>query len=112
MPYISEDRRQVLDPHIEGLQKALEGLGGNEGDLNYSVTRLVGAAFLKETRYHTIARVTGVLENVIQEFYERLGVPYERRAREKNGDVPEFARIEALSNAERRETVAEVVTSS
>ena len=29
---------------------------------------------------------------------------------EKNGDVPEFARIEALATASRRENVAEVVT--
>ena len=110
MPYITEDRRRVLDPHIEGLQKALHELNGNEGDLNYTITRLVGAAFLNERRYRTIARVTGVLKNVIQEFYERLGIPYERMAREKNGDVPEFARIDALAASERREIIAEVVT--
>ena len=113
MPYISEERRRVLDTHIEGLQKALSGLairGGSEGDLNYTISRLVGAVFLNETRYHTIARVTGVLDNVIQEFYRRLGIPYENQAIEKNGDVPEFARIDALAASERREIVAEVVT--
>jgi hypothetical protein len=113
MPYISEERRRNLDPHIEGLQKALAGLairGGSEGDLNYTISRLIGAAFLNETRYHTIARVTGVLANVKDEFYRRLGIPYENLAIEKNGDVPEFARISALSEAKRREAVAEVVT--
>jgi hypothetical protein len=110
MPYISEERRRALDPHIEGLQKALSSLGGTEGDLNYSITRLVAKAFFYETRYHTIARVTGVLTNVMQEFYRRLGIPYENLAIEKNGDVPEFARIEALATASRRENVAEVVT--
>jgi hypothetical protein len=110
MPYISEDRRKSLDSHIEGLQKALFQLGGTTGDLNYTITRLVGATFLNETRYHTIARVTGVLMNVSQEFYRRLGIPYENLAIEKNGDVPEFARIDALAEAKRRETVAEVVT--
>lgn len=110
MPYISKERRKVLDPHIEGLQKALQSLNGSEGDLNYTISRLIGAAFLNETRYHTIARVTGVLANVKDEFYRRLGIPYENQAIETNGDVPEFARIEALVNAKRRENVAEVVT--
>jgi hypothetical protein len=112
MPYISEDRRRLLDPHIAGLQKALHELNGNEGDLNYTITRLVAAAFINESRYHIIARVTGVLANVKDEFYRRVGIPYENAAIEKNGDVPEFARIEALADAKRRETVAEVVTSS
>lgn len=114
MPYIAEDRRRLLDPHIEGLQKALSALslrGGSEGDLNYSISRLLGAAFLNESRYHTIARVTGVLANVKDEFYRRIGIPYENQAIEKNGDVPEFARIEALADAKHREEVAEVVTS-
>ena len=110
MPYIEERFRKVLDPHIEGLQKALAELGGQEGDLNYTISRLVGAAFLNETRYHTIARVTGVLANVKDEFYRRLGIPYENLAIEKNGDVPEFARIAALSEAKRREAIAVVVT--
>ena len=115
MPYISEERRKVLDPHIEGLQKALAGLtagglSGSEGDLNYAISRLVAAKMLANRRYFTIARVTGVLENVSQEFYRRLGIPYENQAIEKNGDVPEFARIDALAASERRELVAEVVT--
>ena len=115
MPYISEDRRKKLDPHIEGLQKALAeltagGLSGSEGDLNYAISRLIAARMLYDRRYHTIARVTGVLANVKDEFYRRLGIPYENQAIEKNGDVPEFARIDALAASERRELVAEVVT--
>ncbi len=115
MPYISEDRRRELDGPIEDLQKALSkltagGLSGSEGDLNYAITRLVAAKFLEAPRYYTIARVTGVLANVKDEFYRRLGIPYENLAIEKNGDVPEFARIAALSEAKRREGIAEVVT--
>jgi hypothetical protein len=115
MPYIAEERRRVLDGPIEDLQKALSkltagGLSGSEGDLNYAISRLVAAKFLAEPRYYTIARVTGVLANVKDEFYRRLGIPYENVAIGKNGDVPEFARIEALAEATRREAVAEVVT--
>jgi len=110
MPYITQERRKLLDPSIEALQKHLAELGGHEGDLNYVISRLIGSAFLNDTRYHTIARVTGVLENVKSEFYRRLGVPYENEAIEKNGDVPEFERIGAMIDGQRRERIAEVVT--
>lgn len=110
MPYIAQDRRKLLDPSVEALQKQLAELGGDEGDLNYVISRLIGSAFLNETKYHTIARVTGVLENVKTEFYRRLGVPYEDEAIEKNGDVPEFERIGAIIDGQRRERIAEVIT--
>lgn len=90
MPYIAQDRRQQLDPAIEELQERLHKMGGNEGDLNYVVSRLIGSAFQNETRYHMIARVSGVLRNVYSEFYRRLAVPYEDTAIAKNGDIPEY----------------------
>ena len=102
MPYITEDRRAELDPHISEVISVLRKLGWSEGDLNYTVSRLVGAAFEEEPRYHTIARVTGVLKNVADEFYRRIAAPYEDSAIEKNGDVGEYARILAkLSDADR-----------
>lgn len=110
MPYIAQERRRVLDTDIESLQKNLQNLGNNEGDLNYVISRLLGAAFLHETRYYIIARVSGVLANVKDEFYRRLAVPYEDEAIEKNGDVPEFKRIVAMIDGKRRERIAEVVT--
>lgn len=110
MPYIEDDLRKQLDSNIEGLQKTLAALGNTEGDLNYSITRLVAKAFLNEPRYYSIARVSGALFNVYSEFYERIGIPYERRAREKNGDIPEFVKFEQLAEAKHRETVAGVVT--
>jgi len=110
MPYIEQDLRNQLDYHIECVQKTLLALGNTEGDLNYSITRLVAAAFLNEPRYFSIARVSGVLENVYSEFYRRIGVPYEKSAIEKNGDVAEYAKFDALVEAKRREAVAEVVS--
>jgi hypothetical protein len=110
MPYIEDQLRKQLDSNIEGLQKTLRELGNTEGDLNYSITRLVARAFLNDPRYYSIARVSGVLDNVYSEFYERIGIPYERGAREKNGDIPEYIKFEQLAEAKRRETVAEVVT--
>jgi len=110
MPYITQERRKLLDPNIEALQKHLSELGGNEGDMNYVISRLIGSAFLNDTKYRMIARITGVLDNVKTEFYRRLGVPYENEAIEKNGDVPEFERVEAMIDGQRRERIAEVVT--
>ena len=70
--------------------------------MNYSISRIVGAAFEEEMRYHTAAQVIGVLSNVATEFERRLVGPYEDSASAKNGDVPEYARVEArLADAQR-----------
>jgi len=109
MPYISKDRRENLDPHIEELRYALikqipleerngslfqtkpEQLLELSGDLNYCLSRLC-AALVCEPSYKKIVVITGVLENVKQEFYRRLATPYENQKIEENGDVPEYNR--------------------
>jgi len=91
MPYISQARRAELDKPIEAVQAALAKLGLSEGDLNYVVSRLAGYYFRAETSYHTIARVRGALLDASDEFYRRVAVGYEKRKREQNGDVPEYA---------------------
>lgn len=90
MPYIRQDRREMLDAKIEALQDQLLLMGDVSGDLNYVISRLVGHQFRTERSYDTIALVTGVLENVKQEFYSRAAGPYERAAAIKNGDIPEY----------------------
>jgi hypothetical protein len=109
MPYIEEDRRTKLDGSVSELISSLRELGWNEGDLNYAISRLVGAAFEDEMRYHTAARVTGVLSNVATEFERRLVGPYEETAIEKNGDVPEYARIRARQLDAQRERLREAL---
>ena len=52
----------------------------------HAVTRLV-LDVLPSRRYASIARATGVLENVKQEFYRRYAAPYEDEQRERSGDV-------------------------
>lgn len=102
MPYIKEDRRTKIDTHVSEVISALRELGWSEGDLNYTISRIVGAAFEEEMRYHTIARVTGVLSNVATEFERRFVGPYEEAAIISNGDVPEYSRIESrLEDAKR-----------
>lgn len=90
MPYIARDRREKLDPVIGLLQDELNFGGFSEGELNYVLSRFVGHYFRKQRRYYTIARVTGVLQNVAQEFYRRMAAPYEDEAIQKNGDIPEY----------------------
>jgi len=111
MPYIKEDRRAKIDTHISEVISALRELGWNEGDMNYTISRIIGAAFEEEMRYHTIARVTGVLSNVATEFERRVVGPYEQAAITTNGDVPEYARIESRLADTSRERIAEVLSS-
>ncbi len=87
MPYILRERREKLDPYIDALCTQLNVLGSEEGDLNYSITKLVLAKWKDEARYTTISRITGVLENVKQEFYRRHAGPYEDEAILRNGDI-------------------------
>lgn len=109
MPYISKDRREKLDPHIEELRYALikqislEDRNGSlfqttpeqllelSGDINYCVSRLC-AALVCELSYKKIAIITGVLENIKQEFYRRMAEPYENEKIEENGDITEYKR--------------------
>ena len=56
--------------------------------LNYVFTKLI-VKIVPERRYKFIARITGVLENVKQEFYRRYAEPYEDEQIKKSGDVYE-----------------------
>lgn len=111
MPYIKEERRAKIDTHLSEVISALRELGWKEGDMNYTISRIVGAAFEEEMRYHTIARVTGVLSNVATEFERRFVGPYEESAIATNGDVPEYSRIESRLKDTRRERIAEALSS-
>jgi hypothetical protein len=91
VPYIAPEDRLDLDPAIDELVRTLrakaEERGGSfEGYLNYAMTRLV-LGVLPERRYASIARATGVLENVKQEFYRRYATPYEDEQIDRSGDV-------------------------
>ena len=109
MPYITQDRRAKLDPHISEVISSLRELSWNAGDLNYAISRLVGAAFEEDAQYGTISKVTGVLKNVADEFYRRVAQPYEEAASGKNGDVNEYARSVAKLHDATRERLAEIL---
>jgi hypothetical protein len=77
MPYIKQQHRLRAEQNPETL-----------GDLNYAITQTI-LRYLRRDRlsYDRIAMITGVLENVKQEFYRRVASPYEDKKIEENGDV-------------------------
>jgi hypothetical protein len=93
MPYIAPDARSRLDPHIQRLAEEIAALAEEDGHeaafaglLNYACTKLA-LAVLPVVRYWSIATVTGVFKNVADEFYRRVGAPYEDAKIAENGDV-------------------------
>lgn len=93
MPYIKQEHRSRLDPHIENLAQEIQRIAEEEKDplafaglFNYTCTKL-GLRLLPERRYKWIALLVGVFETVKQEFYRRFAGPYEDEQIEKNGDV-------------------------
>ena len=97
MPYINKVDRKKLDPLIDKLaeQIVLESKkydydAAFGGLLNYAYTclalKVVRLRFGK-MRYWLIAVLTGVFKNVADEFYRRVGAPYEDLQIKRNGDV-------------------------
>ena len=93
VPYISAEARERLDPCIQELADEIERLANAEGGdaafagfLNYSCTKLA-LKVMPVWRYWSIATVIGVFRNVADEFYRRVGVPYEDEKLAEHGDV-------------------------
>lgn len=97
MPYISPEQRKKLDAGIDHLAAAIiKGAkecgydGAFAGLLNYACTRLalqIVRSQFGPLRYWLIALLTGTLHNIADEFYRRLGAPYEDRQMARSGDV-------------------------
>lgn len=97
MPYIPQKEREKLNPLIDDLAEKIVAQAkecGHEaayaGILNYVCTRLamkVIKLHFGKMRYWIIATTVGTFKNIADEFYRRVGVPYEDKQIEKNGDV-------------------------
>jgi hypothetical protein len=97
MPYINEKTRKELDDCIENMVECLTH-GNNVtneefttilGEINYSFSRIL-AKSMGDISYSKIAMITGVLENIKQEFYRRIASPYEDKKIVENGDIKEY----------------------
>ncbi|MBI3805345.1 MAG: hypothetical protein HY282_16470 [Nitrospirae bacterium] len=97
MPYIAPHARTEFDPLIDALARRIalqaeaDGQDGAfAGSLNYCCTRLalqVVRLRFGKMRYWLIALITGTFQNISEEFYRRVAIPYEEKQIEKNGDV-------------------------
>jgi hypothetical protein len=91
MPYIKQDKRDILDPVIDELMVALVNLeiddpmNNMEGNINYVFTRLLKKCY--GDSYAELNDALGVLSAVQLEFYRRVAVPYEDQKIYDNGDV-------------------------
>lgn len=114
MPYIKEENRYQLDGCIEHVVECLKGnvvanpdnLHSNPykqnitndeflsicGDINYCFSRILGG-IMGDVSYPKIAVITGVLENIKQEFYRRVASSYEDKKIYANGDIKEYKRL-------------------
>ena len=97
MPYIAPKDRKKIDPIIDELAEAIVKEAKESdydaafaGLLNYACTRLtlkVTRGLFGKMRYWIIATVIGTFNNIADEFYRRIGLPYENKQMEKSGDV-------------------------
>tara|TARA_Y100000004_G_scaffold168263_1_gene201508 strand:- start:195 stop:491 length:297 start_codon:yes stop_codon:yes gene_type:complete len=97
MPYINENARLELDDCIDNMVECLTH-GNNVtneefttllGEINYTFSRIL-AKSMGKTSYSKIAMITGVLENIKQEFYRRIAASYEDKKIIENGDIREY----------------------
>ena len=97
MPYINESARLELDDCIDNMVECLTH--GNDitneeftvllGEINYSFSRILTKS-MGQTSYSKIAMITGVLENIKQEFYRRIASAYEDKKIVEIGDIKEY----------------------
>lgn len=95
MPYIKESDRTKLDPCIENMINCLNTkneLADSLGDINYCFSRII-SGIMRDVSYNKIAMITGVLENIKQEFYRRVASTYEDKKIVENGDIREYKKL-------------------
>lgn len=84
MPYIKQRYRPLLDPPIDDLIESIE----DEGELNYTITRLMLGCIRKHGgRYTDHNAAFGAMFCAALELYRRRTAPYEDEKIAENGDV-------------------------
>lgn len=84
MPYISKDKRILLDPHLRYLADAVT----TEGELNYCIYKLSCLLIEKMGEsYHNYSLCGSAMEHAKLEWYRRRVAPYEDAKIAENGDI-------------------------
>lgn len=87
MPYVQQNVRDFYDPVLDELIQKLTMVDTPPGDLNYIVSRLLGAAYKQHPSYETVNLLIGALTCAALEFYARIARPHEHVKHMVNGDV-------------------------
>jgi len=85
MPYVSREKRPLLDLMLARVVTAIRHLA--PGEVNYLITRLLIAWIDGVPTYSRLNEAIGVLECAKLELYRRMAAPYEDTKRIENGDV-------------------------
>lgn len=94
MPYIKQEKRDVLDPYIDGVLNGLRELESDdasnnmEGNINYVITRILHRVY-KGGGYRGVNDAMGVMASAAAEFYRKVAAPYEDQKEFENGSVEE-----------------------
>jgi hypothetical protein len=83
MPYIRQERREVLDKYLYGLPAEI----GSAGDLAYVLYRLMLSYWRAAPSYARWAELRGIVDDHVDEFRRRVVEEYENRKIGENGDV-------------------------
>lgn len=88
MPYITQAKREALNPAIEKLTRTLAVNYFVDGDLNYTITKIILSAMeFHGEKYSVYNTLIGVLECAKQELYRKKIAAYEETKIEQNGDL-------------------------
>lgn len=80
MPYIPQERRELIDEAV--------GYISNAGEFNYHISSLINRYIDHNGKsYALINEIIGVLECAKLELYRRVAAPYEDIKISENGDV-------------------------
>ena len=91
MPYITQDRRRVLDLAIDELAGVLYEMSAanpltREGDLNYAISKLLRHMYPTQ-KYSEYNAAYGMLMCCATEYYRTVIAPYEDQKKFENGEV-------------------------
>ena len=84
MPYIKQDKRDVLTPHLEKLAREVT----TEGELNYCIYKLSCLLIDKMGEsYDNYSMCSSAMEHAKLEWYRKRLAPYEDKKILENGDI-------------------------
>jgi hypothetical protein len=85
MPYITQELREKIKPHIEKFWNDCPI--STPGELNYLITQLLERYRNAHYSYAKFNEIIGIIECAKQEYYRRMIAMYEDAKCEENGDV-------------------------